>query len=56
MALAAAVAGYLVSLPVLALIALLRARREDIPAIVSALAHWWALPTIVQALTRWWHR
>ncbi len=28
-------------LPVLALVALLRARREDIPRIVEALARWW---------------
>jgi hypothetical protein len=28
-------------LPVLALVALLRARREDIPRVVEALARWW---------------
>jgi hypothetical protein len=28
-------------LPVLALVALMRARREDIPQVVEALAHWW---------------
>lgn len=28
-------------LPVLALVALLRARREDIPQVVEALAPWW---------------
>lgn len=35
--------GYLVtlSLPALALIALTRARREDIPKVVEALARWW---------------
>jgi hypothetical protein len=28
-------------LPVLALVALLRARRDDIPQVVEALARWW---------------
>ena len=28
-------------LPVLALVALLRARREDIPRVVEALSRWW---------------
>jgi hypothetical protein len=28
-------------LPTLALVALLRARREDIPQVVEALARWW---------------
>jgi hypothetical protein len=28
-------------LPVLALVALIRARREDIPRVVAALACWW---------------
>lgn len=37
----AALGAYLVGQIVLALVGLVRARREDIPAVVIALALWW---------------
>ena len=40
----AALCAYLVGQVAVALVSLVRARREDIPAVVMALALWWRRP------------